>query len=213
MPTKNNGDTELALASRNGRNGEMTRRAAPAKGAPSGRADRHRKAAPPVRAGAATRKRGSVKDFDEDDPAPTYEEYQELLHALRTLREGDFSVRLPLGESGTMFELASTFNEVAHLNDSVAREVVRIGRVVGREGRMNERATLRGAKGAWASKLESINSLILDLVRPSTEVARVITAVAEGDLSQKMALEIEGKPVRGEFLRIGETVNTMVDQL
>src|SRR4029077_8069578 len=68
-------------------------------------------------------------------------------------------------------------------------------------------------KGAWAVELESINALIGDLVRPTTEVARVLIAVAEGDLSQKMALEIEGKPVRGEFLRIGTTVNTMVDQL
>src|SRR5881409_3529571 len=78
---------------------------------------------------------------------------------------------------------------------------------------MTERMDLRGAKGAWGSNVDSINSLIDDLVRPTTEVARVIVAVAEGDLSQKMALKIEGQPVKGEFLRIGTTVNAMVDQL
>src|SRR6202051_4612218 len=78
---------------------------------------------------------------------------------------------------------------------------------------MTERATLSGANGAWATSIDSVNSLIDDLVRPTTEVARVIVAVAEGDLSQKMALEIEGRPLKGEFARIGTTVNSMVDQL
>src|SRR5205823_2120608 len=81
------------------------------------------------------------------------------------------------------------------------------------EGRMTERLSPAGPSGAWASGRDSINSLIDDLVRPTTEVARVIEAVAEGDLSQKMALKIEGQPVKGEFLRIGTAVNAMVDQL
>ena len=98
-------------------------------------------------------------------------------------------------------------------NDRLARELVRVARIIGQEGRMTERATLDGAGGAWATNIESANSLIDDLVRPTTEVARVIEAVAEGDLSQKMALKIEGQPVKGEFLRIGRTVNQMVDQL
>src|SRR5258708_26889622 len=78
---------------------------------------------------------------------------------------------------------------------------------------MTERATLLGANGGWRLILTSVNSLIGGLVQPTTEVARVISAVAEGDLSQKMALEIHGQPVKGEFLRIGTTVNVMVDQL
>src|SRR5207253_507384 len=76
-----------------------------------------------------------------------------------------------------------------------------------------ERAGLPGAAGSWASVVAAFNTLIDDLVRPPTEVARVIDAVAEGDLSQKMALKIEGQPVKGEFARIGTTVNSMVDQL
>src|SRR6185503_12450919 len=87
------------------------------------------------------------------------------------------------------------------------------GRVIGREGRMTERASLTGAPGYWVETVSALNTLIDDLVRPTTEVARVIDAVADGDLSQKMNLKIEGQPVKGEFLRIGTTVNAMVDQL
>src|SRR5476649_884033 len=92
-------------------------------------------------------------------------------------------------------------------------EFLRVGKIVGQEGRMTERASVGPAKGAWASSVHSVNQLIGDLVAPTNEVARVITAVAKGDLSQKISLEIEGRPVRGEFLRIGTTVNSMVDQL
>ena len=86
-------------------------------------------------------------------------------------------------------------------------------RVIGREGRMDQRASLGSAGGGWNSSVESLNALIDDLVRPTTEVASVLDAVADGDLDRKMALTIEGQPVKGEFLRIGTTVNTMVDQL
>src|SRR5205814_1805704 len=91
--------------------------------------------------------------------------------------------------------------------------IVRVERVVGREGRMNERASLGETSGGWAESMGAINALIGDLVQPTTEVARVISAVAAGDFTQKMALQIEGQPVKGEFLRIGTTVNSMVDQL
>src|SRR5690606_23920707 len=84
---------------------------------------------------------------------------------------------------------------------------------IGRDGRLTERVALSGAEGGWARIIDSTNSLIADLLTPTTEVARVLTAVAHGDLSQKMVMEIDGKTVQGEFLRIGTTVNTMVDQL
>ncbi|MDQ6805017.1 MAG: HAMP domain-containing protein, partial [Actinomycetota bacterium] len=136
-----------------------------------------------------------------------------LLAALRAARAGDFSPRLkPQGE-GLLAEVAGAFNELMDLNDGMAHELVRVGRIIGRDGRMTERATLPEAEGAWATSVDSLNSLIDDLVRPTTEVARVIVAVADGDLTQKMALKIGGQPVKGEFLRIGTTVNTMVDQL
>src|SRR5207302_489032 len=84
---------------------------------------------------------------------------------------------------------------------------------VGKEGRITQRMALPTATGGWAKRTEAVNSLITDLVQPTAEVARVIGAVARGDLEQRMALEIEGRPLQGEFLRIGTTVNTMVDQL
>ncbi len=140
-------------------------------------------------------------------------ELSELLRALRAAREGDFSTRLTPEGDGMLAEVAAAFNGLLERNDQMSRELVRVGKIIGREGRMTERATLGDAGGAWATSVDSLNSLIDDLVRPTTEVARVIVAVAEGDLSQKMALKIGGQPLKGEFLRIGTTVNTMVDQL
>ncbi|HEY0866909.1 MAG TPA: HAMP domain-containing protein, partial [Fimbriimonas sp.] len=151
-------------------------------------------------------------------PAPASETYTEeqlrpLLEALQAVSSGDFTVRLPKFKNGTLSQIYAEFNKLVHLNEASAAEVVRVGRLVGREGRMTERASIPGAQGTWQVKVDGINQLIEDLARPTTEVARVITAVAQGDLTQKMALEIEGTPVKGEFLRIGQTVNTMVDQL
>jgi HAMP domain-containing protein len=136
-----------------------------------------------------------------------------LLEGLRAAREGDFSVRLSTGGDPVLGEIATAFNDLLERTDKLSRELVRVGTIIGREGRMTERAALPGAGGAWATSVDSLNSLIDDLVRPTTELARVIIAVAEGDLSQKMPLKIGGQPVEGEFLRIGTTVNTMVDQL
>src|SRR4051812_37253078 len=138
---------------------------------------------------------------------------KELVEALDAARRGDFSVRLSKRRQGVMGEVAAAYNELVATNEQMSRELIRIARVIGREGRMTERASLPGASGGWETSVDSINSLIDDLVRPTTEVGRVLNAVAEGDLSQKMALTIEGQPVKGEFLRIGATVNTMVDQL
>src|SRR5207302_700140 len=92
-------------------------------------------------------------------------------------------------------------------------EFARIGNEVGKEGKTGQRAKLPVATGSWQECVESVNTLIGDLVQPTAEVARVIEAVAKGDLSQTMVLEIDGRPLRGDFLRIGKVVNTMVNQL
>ncbi|MEA2357304.1 MAG: hypothetical protein QOI62_564, partial [Solirubrobacteraceae bacterium] len=133
--------------------------------------------------------------------------------ALRAAASGDFSQRLPARRKGVMGAVEAGYNQLVERNAQLTAELVRLGRVVGREGRMTERAGLDGGHGGWATALESVNGLVDDLVRPTTEVARVIVAVAEGDLTQKMALTIEGQPLKGEFARIGTTVNAMVDQL
>ncbi len=139
---------------------------------------------------------------------------EDLRDALLAAEEGDFSIRLPTrGSKALKGEISQAFNAMAAMNQKLVREIVRLERVVGREGQMTERASLGEAQGDWAIGIRSINSLIGDLVQPTTEVARVLLAVADGDLTQKMALELDGQPVKGEFLRIGTTVNSMLDQL
>ncbi|MGZ4389671.1 MAG: HAMP domain-containing protein, partial [Gaiellaceae bacterium] len=140
-------------------------------------------------------------------------ELEQLLAALNAARDGDFRLRLPVRGKGMSAELTRAFNELANRREALTKEIGRVGRVIGREGRMTERASTAGADGHWLETVNSLNTLIDDLVRPTTEVARVFDAVAQGDLSQKMALKIEGQPVKGEFQRIGTTVNAMVDQL
>ena len=141
------------------------------------------------------------------------QELADLLAALRDLRDGDFTVRIAGSNDPLLDDIATAFNGIAERNERLASEAVRVSTTIGREGQMNERASIGRATGGWATITSSINALITDLVSPTVEVARVLTAVAEGDLAQKMVLEIDGKMVQGEFLRIGTTVNTMVDQL
>ncbi|MGQ0576427.1 MAG: HAMP domain-containing protein [Pseudonocardia sp.] len=136
----------------------------------------------------------------------------ELAEALHQVRRGRFDVRLPRRE-GLAGEVVDQFNEMVGMQERRNRDLLRVSRVIGREGRMTERLDPDAVDGAWADGAHAVNSLIDDLARPTAEIARVIEAVAEGDLSQHMALEIEGRPLRGEFRRIGRTVNTMVDQL
>jgi HAMP domain-containing protein/signal transduction histidine kinase/CheY-like chemotaxis protein len=136
-----------------------------------------------------------------------------LLAALRAFRRGDFSVRLADDLTGIDGEIAAAFNDVVQMNAMMASEFERLGVAVGKDGKIGQRGDLPGAKGGWHSCVNSVNSLIGDLVQPTIEVSRVIGSVARGDLSQTMQLEIDGRPLRGEFLRIGKTVNTMVGQL
>src|SRR6266702_7795222 len=145
--------------------------------------------------------------------APDALDRRGLLSALRTFKKGDFSVRLPVDRIGVDGEIAQAFNEVVEVNEKVTDEFARIRDEVGREGQINQRVKLPAATGSWADCVDSVNTLIGDLVRPTSEVAQVIESVARGDLSQRMMLEIEGRLLRGEFLRIGKVVNTMVDQL
>jgi HAMP domain-containing protein len=140
-------------------------------------------------------------------------ELGEILTILASVRKGDFSVRMPTARTGLAGKVADTLNEIIELNQQTALELERVSLSVGKEGRITQRAHLSGAGGAWSASINSVNTLIGDLVQPTSEVARVIGAVARGDLSQTMGLDIEGRPLMGEFLRIGKTVNSMVDQL
>jgi HAMP domain-containing protein/signal transduction histidine kinase/CheY-like chemotaxis protein len=137
----------------------------------------------------------------------------QLLAALMAFKRGDFSARLPENWTGLPGKIADTFNEVIEANERMTRELERIGRVVGKEGRIAQRAAIGEVTNSWAEAIGSINNLIGDLVQPTSEMARVIGAVARGDLSQTMATEIEGRPLKGEFLHAAKTVNAMVGQL
>ena len=100
------------------------------------------------------------------------------------------------------------FNSVVEQTPDMANELARLRQVVGKEGKLKQRVSLSEARGFWGESIECINSLIDDLVHPMSEVARVIGAVAQGDLSKSMALEIEGRALEGEFLRTAKTINT-----
>jgi HAMP domain-containing protein/CheY-like chemotaxis protein/signal transduction histidine kinase len=138
---------------------------------------------------------------------------KQLVNALVALRRGDFSVRLPSDLTGMNGKIADTLNDIIENSDNIAQEIVSVSRVVGHEGRLLQRAKSPTVGGGWSTIVNSVNALIDDLVRPTTEMARVIGAVAKGDLSQNMALEVDGRPLRGQFLRAASTANTMVDQL
>jgi HAMP domain-containing protein/signal transduction histidine kinase/CheY-like chemotaxis protein len=137
----------------------------------------------------------------------------DLLTALTALKKGNHNVRLPSDLEGLDGKIADAFNEVLEMNQRLAGEIERVARVVGKDGKISERVHIGYVTGGWETKVASINQLISDLVHPTSETARVIGAVAKGDLSQTMALEASGRPLQGEFLRTAKTVNTMVDQL
>src|ERR1700729_2240428 len=140
-------------------------------------------------------------------------ETSQILAALIALKRGNSDVRLPEEWPGQAGRIAEAFNEVVELNVRTARELERLNQVVGREGKLRHRASLGNVSGFWSDSVMNINALIDDLVHPTTEVARVIGAFAQGDLTKTMALEIESRALQGEFLRTAKTINKMIEQL
>ena len=138
---------------------------------------------------------------------------RQMLSAMTAFRDGDFSVRLPVDWAGTDGRIAEAFNQTLAHDERISREVGRLSASVGKEGRLKQRMSLPGAMGGWATTVDSLNTLIDDLVRPTTEIARTIGAVAKGDLGQSMELEVDGRALKGEFLRSAKLVNTMIEQL
>jgi len=136
-----------------------------------------------------------------------------VLAALTDLKKGNPSAQLPQDWTGVFGKVADAFNDVVAENLRMSHELARLSKVVGKEGKLKERASVPNASGFWRDSADSINSLIADLVHPTSEVARVIGAVAQGDLSKSMALEADGRPLEGEFLRTAMIINKMVQQL
>src|SRR3954471_5879012 len=138
---------------------------------------------------------------------------KKLLRVLQAVRDGDFSVRLPSDQTGIAGKVADTFNEIVSSNQRMAREIDRAGQLVGKDGKTRHRVTIDRRSGSWGEMEKSINTLIDDLLWPTSEVTRTITAIAKGDLSQTVRLEVEGRPLKGEFLRSANIVNTMIEQM
>ena len=133
--------------------------------------------------------------------------------ALQAVANGDFSVRLSPGTDESDEEYARAFNLLVERIARVLRELQRVSTVVGREGRIHQRMAMADAPGGWGGYIDSVNTLIDDLTNPISEVSRVLGSVARGDLSQQMALDVDGRPLRGSFLQSAKTINTMVDRL
>jgi CheY-like chemotaxis protein len=152
-------------------------------------------------------------DPSNNDRGPASAEIIHVLESLQALRDGDFSARLPGSWTGLSGKLADTFNEIAAANQQIAAELERVGRAVGKQGKTSERARFHESRGAWGEMSVSINSLVEDLLRPTEEVTRAIAAVAHGNLNQRLRLDVNGRPLEGEFLVSANIVNTMIQQL
>ncbi len=136
-----------------------------------------------------------------------------ILASLQAMRNGDFSVRLPGSWTGLAGKIADTFNSIVAANQQMSQELERVGQVVGKEGRTRERTRFHESRGAWGEMEVSINTLVEDLLRPTEGVTRAIAAVAQGNLTQTVRLDVDGRPLEGEFLRSANIVNTMIQQL
>ncbi|HXR52987.1 MAG TPA: hypothetical protein VN762_12685, partial [Steroidobacteraceae bacterium] len=138
---------------------------------------------------------------------------RKLLRVLQGIRDGDFSVRLPSDKTGLAGKVADLVNDIASANQRFAREIEKAGQMVGKDGRTRHRINAERRTGAWGEMEVSLNTLIDDLLWPTAEATRTISAVAKGDLSQVMRLEVEGRPIKGEFLRSATIVNSMIEQM
>ena len=144
---------------------------------------------------------------------PEPEHLSIILQCLQTMKNGDFSVRLPVSWTGLPGKIADNFNEIVSANEQMAFELKRVGQAVGKEGKTRERIRVEQRRGAWDDMTVSVNTLVEDLLRPTTEVTRAIAAVAQGNLTQTVRLDVDGRPLEGEFLRSANIVNTMIQQL
>jgi HAMP domain-containing protein/CheY-like chemotaxis protein/signal transduction histidine kinase len=159
------------------------------------------------------RANGRPARVNEGGGAESALDLSKLLQVLQSVRDGDFSVRLASDQTGLAGKIADTFNEIVTANQRLARELERVGQTVGKDGKTRSRVSSERRSGAWGEMERSVNTLIDDLLWPMTEVTRSISAVAKGDLQQTMSLEVDGRPVKGEFLRSARIVNTMIAQM
>src|ERR1700716_3227600 len=162
---------------------------------------------------AKSSENGSGSRLSRDQSTPQPYDLALILASLQTMRDGDFSVRLPVAWVGLEGKIADTFNDIVAANEQMAGELNRVGQAVGKEGKTRERTRFQQSRGSWGKMEASVNTLVEDLLRPTTEVTRAIAAVAQGNLAQTVRLDVGGRPLEGEFLRSANIVNTMIQQL
>ncbi|RZQ61358.1 HAMP domain-containing protein [Amycolatopsis suaedae] len=133
---------------------------------------------------------------------------QQLLEGLKAVRDGDFSTRLPGSGDPLMDEMAGVFNGMVDQLALFTSEVTRVAREVGTEGKLGGQAAVPAVSGTWKDLTDSVNAMAGNLTGQVRDIAEVATAVARGDLSQKITVD-----VKGEMLELKDTINTMVDQL
>ncbi len=138
---------------------------------------------------------------------------RQLLKVLMEVKNGNFAVRMPIDEVGLNGKICDTMNDIISLNERMMFEFTKAGNIIGKQGKLTQRIEVPNAKGSWGTGVDSLNTLISDLVHPTIEIAHVISSVAKGNLSQEMPLEIGGHALKGEFSRIAKEVNDMVKQL
>src|SRR4030081_3872763 len=165
-----------------------------------------------VNASVARRKKNNNGHAGAPDGGPELD-LNRLLDVLRAMQAGNFSVRLPASQVGVAGKICDTFNTIIDANQRIAQQLEHVGEVVGREGKTRTRVRFGLSDGAWADMETSVNTLIDDLLWPTTAVTRTVTAVARGDLLQTVPLDVDGRALKGEFLRSANIVNTMIKQL
>ncbi len=143
-----------------------------------------------------------------------YLDSKELLKILSEVKNGNFSVRMPVDQVGINGKICDTINEIITLNEILMSELTKAGKTIGKKGNLSHRVEIpKYARGGWSDGVDAINGLISDLVHPTIEIAHVISSVAKGNLSQEMTLQIGDHVLQGEFARIAREVNDMVKQL
>src|SRR6186713_2433108 len=170
----------------------------------------------PTKADVATQPKKKIAIPPGAKPTPNGKDaldLNHLLYALQAMRVGDFSVRMAGNQLGIEGKIADAFNEIVAANERMAKQLEQVGQVVGREGKTRQRVRLGLSGGSWGDMESSVNTLIDDLLWPTREVTRVIGAVAQGDLLQTVRLDVDGRPLKGEFLQSANIVNTMIRQL
>jgi HAMP domain-containing protein/CheY-like chemotaxis protein/signal transduction histidine kinase len=160
----------------------------------------------------ARRKKNGARATSTSENTPDLD-LKQLLDVLRAMQAGDFSVRLPGSEVGVAGKICDAFNVIVAANQRIAQQLEHVGEVVGRQGKTRTRVRFGLSDGAWADMESSVNALIDDLLWPTTAVTRTVTAVARGDLLQTVPLDVDGRALKGEFLRSANIVNTMIKQL